>query len=162
LKEHVGIQFARASQHGDVIPASFLSNCKSIFEKNKHRILENIIEGEMSIQPKTYEFTDIQHELYFVVSTFPWSKSEAIEGFLNMSTERPFGYVNLFTQHINDRPNTGLTNFCHLLVLLGDQRFEIHICLSQMRTMSPKDGFEFTLYPIELLNDEEKRLAGLE
>ncbi len=161
LREQAGIMLKKAGEHRDIISHDFLRKCRSVFEKNKFNVLENMIECELNFRHQNYAYTDVGDKLYFVVSTMPWTREEAIETFLQNSTEAPYGYINQFTNLINDRPSRDLTNFFQFLFCLGGGRFELHVCMARMRSESSKEGFEFTMYPIELLNDEEKRQGHL-
>jgi hypothetical protein len=161
IKEHTSNLFARASQFTDVIPQDFLNKCIAIFEKNQYGVLENFIECEMGGTAKHFSYQDDGDEIYFVVSPMPWTKDEAVDKLSETSDEPPFGYMNLFSNLINNRPSADLTNFMQLLICSGGGMFELHVCLAQMRSKNPQDGYEFTLYPTELLNPEEQSIAGL-
>jgi hypothetical protein len=161
IKEHASNLFARASQFSDVIPQDYLNKCIAIFEKNQYGALENFIECEMEDRPNHFGYKDEGDKTFFVVSPMPWTKDEAVEQMTQTSEDPPFGYLNLFSNLINNRPSAELTNFIQFLICFGGGMFELHVCLAQMRSSNPEDGYEFTLYPTELLNPEEQRMAGL-
>lgn len=161
LEKNISNLFSRADQIPDVIPEKYLAKCKKIFEDNKYDTLENLLECEIYSRPKHYGYKDDNQKMYFVVSPMPWTKDEAIINFTESSDEPPFGYIKVFTNLINDRPSVELTNFFQVLICLGGGMFELHVCMARMNSQIPKDGYEFTLYPSDLLNSEERRLAGV-
>ncbi len=99
--------------------------------------------------------------MFLVLSPMPWTKQDAIEQLSVGSSEPPYGYIDSQIKLISNRESPALKNFLQILVCFGGGMFDMHVCMARLNTESVSDGYEFILYPTELLNSEEQALVGL-
>ena len=91
----------------------------------------------------------------------PWTTEEAVLKLSEMSDERPFGYVAMMTNiFFNNWPSPDLTHFFHALLCLGGNTFQMHTAMGDYGGF-PKAPRDFTVFPVELLNNEERHMTGL-
>jgi hypothetical protein len=61
---------------------------------------------------------------------------------------------------INNWPSPDLTHFFHVLLCLGGSTFQMHTAMGDYGG-SPKAPRDFTVLPVDLLNDQERSMTGL-
>lgn len=161
LIKQIKIQIDKANLYAPLVPREFVRHCKRLFGDHLDDIAEKVVNSELRGSTQNYGYQDTKSGVYMVVSIMPWTTEEAIRKLSEMSDEKPFGYVNMMTKiFINNWPSPELTHFFHILLCLGDNTLYMHTAMGDYGGF-PKAPREFTVFPVELLNNEERRMTGL-
>lgn len=161
LAKHIKIQIDKAKLHSRLVPREFVRDCQRLFADHLDDIAGKVVNSELRGSPQNHGYQDRESGIYMVVSAMPWTTEEAIQKLSEMSDERPFGYTNMMTNiFLNNWPSPDLTHFFHVLLCLGGNRFQMHTAMGDYGGF-PKASRDFTVFPVELLNDEERRMTGL-
>ncbi len=161
LTKHIKIQIDKAKSHSQLVPREFVRHCARLFADHLDDIAEKVVDSEMRGSPQNHGYQDTESGVYMVITVFPWATEEAVRKLADMSDERPFGYVNMMTNiFINNWPSPELTHFFHVLLCLGGNVLKMHTAMGDYGGF-PKAPRDFTVFPVELLNVEERRIAGL-
>jgi hypothetical protein len=161
LLKHVRIQTDKARSNGRLVPRRFVDDCDRVFARHVDDIAARMIASVRQETPQNYGYQDAESGIYMVVSVMPWTTEEAVRKLAEFSSERPFGYVAMMTNlFINNWPSADLAYFFHVLICLGGDLFKMHTAMGDYGGF-PKAQREFTVFPVELLNDEERRMVGL-
>ncbi|MEZ5987648.1 MAG: hypothetical protein R3F30_00680 [Planctomycetota bacterium] len=160
LNKHIGIQMEKAAKHVDLVPPDCVRRSREAFENHLDDIARATHDAGLRATQENHAYQDVGTRVYLVVSVFPWTTEETIEKLRQASTEPPFGYVSMMTKmFINGWPSADLTHFLHVLVCLGEGTFHMHTALGDYGGFpgAPRD---FTVFPVDLLNEDERRMIG--
>ena len=161
LVKHIKIQIDKAKSHSQLVPSEFVRRCQRLFAAHLDEMAEKVANSELAGDLQNHAYQDTKSGLYMVVSVLPWTTEEAVYKLSEMSDEKPFGYVNMMSNiFINNWPSPDLTHFFHVLLCLGGNTFQMHTAMGDYGgfPMAPRD---FTVFPVELLNNEERSMTGL-
>ena len=161
LDKHVRMQFQKAKANSKLVPRKILKHCQRFFFDHLDDIAQKVVATEMRGFHENHGFHDTQSGVYLVVSVMPWTTEEAIQKLSEISSEKPFGYINMMGNLFFDNwPAADLTHFFHVLLCLGGNKFQMHTAMGDYGGF-PKARRKFTAFPVELLNEEERRIIGL-
>jgi hypothetical protein len=161
LTKHIKIQIDKTKPHSQLVPREFVRRCQQLFADHLDDIAEKVVDFKLRGSPQNHGYQNKKSGVYMVVSVMPWTTEEAVHKLSEMSDERPFGYVIMMVKiFLNNWPSPDLTHFFHVLLCLGGNTFQMHTAMGDYGGF-PEAQREFTVYPVELLNDEERRIIGL-
>lgn len=161
LKTHVTIQLQKARDHSPLVPRRFLQDCERLFLRWLDDIAKKTLAAELRQTPENHRYSDTDSGVYMVVSLLSWTTEEAVSRLAQASPEKPFGYVAMMTNlFLNNWPSADLTHFFHVLLCLGGNTFQMHTAMGAYGGF-PKAKHEFLVLPVDLLNEEERRMTRL-
>lgn len=98
---------------------------------------------------------------FVLVSVLPWGTIQTRKELKKLGTDSRLGYVELLTEEIlNSWPHKKLGFWFHMIFCLGSEQCNSHIALGDYGGY-PTAQRQDTVYPFDLLNDEERRILDL-
>jgi hypothetical protein len=165
LKNQMKIQLQKVETgsqvHSQLVPRQFSRKCHQLFLDQLDDIAKKVVASMLSRVAKHHGYQDAESGIFMVLSVLPWTREETIKILAELSSEPPFGYGAMMTNlFVNNWPSADLTHFFHVLLCLEGNCFEIHTAMGDYGGF-PEAPRKFAVFPIDLLNQEERRILGL-
>lgn len=155
LAKQFSIQVDKAKAHSRLVPPEFARSCHSLFSQQLNDIAEKVVTSELRGVLENHHYKDRDSGIYMIVSVLPWTNEEAVQMLLAESTERPLGYVAMLGNLVKNWP-PDMTYLLHVLLCGDGNKFYMHTAMCDYGGKR-----DFIAYPIELLNEDERKMTGL-
>ncbi len=160
LERQVDRQIKKAKRH-DNVPPAVLRGVRATFMRNIDHIAKRVVDCELEEIRRNYAYQDYENRIFLVVSMMPWTAPETVIKLTEMSSEEPFGYINLMAKAVmDDWPLNQADYYFHAVLCISPGNLEMHTALGDYSGDS-KAPREITILPTDLLNTDERRMTGL-